>query len=98
MVPAPPPGDPGGELTLHLPPKGRESPPTEGDARPPIALTIAGSDAGGGAGTQAGLTTSTVPRRCGMSVVTAITAQNTLSGPPTPAPDPEPARPPQYSD
>lgn len=89
MVPAPPPGDPGGELTLHLPPKGREGPPTEGDARPPIALTIAGSDSGGGAGIQADLKTFTVLRCYGMSVVTAITAQNTLGVQASSALDPE---------
>ena len=89
MVPAPPPGDPGGELTLHLPPKGREGPPTEGDARPPIALTIAGSDSGGGAGIQADLKTFTVLRCYGISVVTAITAQNTLGVQASSALDPE---------
>ncbi|OQY45310.1 MAG: bifunctional hydroxymethylpyrimidine kinase/phosphomethylpyrimidine kinase [Desulfobacteraceae bacterium 4572_87] len=41
-------------------------------------LTIAGSDSGGGAGIQADLKTITVLGGYGMSVVTALTAQNTL--------------------
>ncbi|MCL5676904.1 MAG: bifunctional hydroxymethylpyrimidine kinase/phosphomethylpyrimidine kinase [Firmicutes bacterium] len=42
------------------------------------SLTIAGSDSGGGAGIQADLKTFTVLDTFGMSVVTAVTAQNTL--------------------
>ena len=41
-------------------------------------LTIAGSDPGGGAGIQADLKTFTVLGTYGMSVLTALTAQNTL--------------------
>jgi len=43
----------------------------------PRVLTIAGSDCSGGAGIQADLKTFTVFRTYGMSVVTALTAQNT---------------------
>ena len=41
-------------------------------------MTIAGSDSGGGAGIQADLKTITVLGGFGMSVITALTAQNTL--------------------
>ena len=41
-------------------------------------LTIAGSDSGGGAGIQADIKTITVLGAYGMSVITAVTAQNTI--------------------
>ncbi|MFI8960606.1 bifunctional hydroxymethylpyrimidine kinase/phosphomethylpyrimidine kinase [Streptomyces sp. NPDC053493] len=47
-------------------------------SRPPLVLTVAGSDSGGGAGVQADLKTMLALGVHGMSVITAVTAQNSL--------------------
>lgn len=47
-------------------------------ARPPLVLTVAGSDSGGGAGIQADLKTMLALGVHGMSVIAAVTAQNSL--------------------
>ncbi|MFJ9418365.1 bifunctional hydroxymethylpyrimidine kinase/phosphomethylpyrimidine kinase [Streptomyces sp. NPDC101227] len=54
------------------------SPPQSPSPIPPRVLTVAGSDSGGGAGIQADLKTMLALGTHGMSVLTAVTAQNSL--------------------
>ncbi|MFF1688321.1 MULTISPECIES: bifunctional hydroxymethylpyrimidine kinase/phosphomethylpyrimidine kinase [unclassified Streptomyces] len=53
-------------------------PVSSGRIAPPRVLTVAGSDSGGGAGIQADLKTMLALGAHGMSVLTAVTAQNSL--------------------
>ncbi|GAA2099156.1 bifunctional hydroxymethylpyrimidine kinase/phosphomethylpyrimidine kinase [Streptomyces albiaxialis] len=60
---------------METPPETPQAPPRPA---PPLVLTVAGSDSGGGAGIQADLKTMLALGTHGMSVVAAVTAQNSL--------------------
>ncbi|MFJ6570858.1 bifunctional hydroxymethylpyrimidine kinase/phosphomethylpyrimidine kinase [Streptomyces sp. NPDC091292] len=57
---------------------GSATPAATAATAPPRVLTVAGSDSGGGAGIQADLKTMLALGTHGMSVLTAVTAQNSL--------------------
>ncbi len=62
---------------------------TQPASPPPCVLTVAGSDSGGGAGIQADLKTFMMQGTYGLSVITALTAQNTTAVTGIHAPPPE---------
>ncbi|MFF8814917.1 bifunctional hydroxymethylpyrimidine kinase/phosphomethylpyrimidine kinase [Streptomyces pactum] len=76
-----PEGRPSGVPGDRPPGTSRDLPSGGSDGRPPhppCVLTVAGSDSGGGAGIQADLKTMLALGVHGMSVLTAVTAQNSL--------------------